>query len=229
MKKLVFIILIFTMFTFCSCSKVSEKNETIITPNIIASVIESNTKIQNLSDETIKALSVIVRTNLKNGYTFNNESYKEPSERIIKLAKQTDYEFLTDETNQNQYISFGQKNSKQTFWKQEIKKSEILKFLTNQKISIASLSRIEPEVNEQGETESLIVGGKKIKFETLKNEFNLKSNKISNIEILTNSVIITGLTECKEFDFNIIDAENESKKGADYKILIKNQLKNWYF
>ena len=84
-------------------------------------------------------------------------------------------------------------------------------------------------MNEQGETESLIVGGKKIKFETLKNEFNLKSNKISNIEILTNSVIITGLTECKEFDFNIIDAENESKKGADYKILIKNQLKNWYF
>ena len=229
MKKLVLIISIFTMFIFCGCTPTSEKPETIITPKIVASVIESNINTQNLSDETIKALSVIVRTNLKNGYNFKSESYSEPSERTIKLAKLTDYEFLTDDTNQNQYISFGQKNQKQTFWKKEIKKSDILKFLTSQKIGLASLSNIEPEINENGETESLVVGGKKIKFEILKNEFDLKSNKISNIETLSNSVIITGLMDCSEFDFNLLESENSSKKGDDYKNLIKKQLKNWYF
>lgn len=229
MKKLVFIISIFTMFVFCGCAPTSEKTETLITPKLVASVIESNTNTQNLSDETIKALSVIVRTNLKNGYNLTSESYSEPSERTIKLAKLTDYEFLTDDTNQNQYISFGQKNPKQTFWKKEIQKSDILKFLTSQKLSLASLSNIEPETNDNGETESLVVGGKKINFEILKNEFNLKSNKISNIENLSNSVIITGLMDCSEFDFNISESENLSKKGDDYKNLIKKQLKNWCF
>lgn len=218
MKKLFLMILVCFSFFAVSCEN---QNTQTLEPPSPAMLVETNFKTSELSDETLKALLVIYQTNIKNGFISINNEYSKPSSRIIELSNQVKNEYLSNK----ECIFVESKEPQFVLWTKDILKTDILKFLINKNISISSISNIKHQTNENGETESLSIGGKIIPFEEIKKQFNLKSNKINNIQINGNTVTITGKEENQKNIFNIKTAETQSKSGFSYKELLENQLK----
>lgn len=209
MKKFCLIFCVCLCFLFCTCCSYSDnKNETTAANNINEQVAEKVCEIQgyeNLDDEIIKALSVIIRTNIINQKISTNYTSNEIDEHILKLTKQTDGEIL-DRTDE---IIIKTKDD-ETFdtWQSEIKKSSLLEFLAKNDISLTNISSVEPIFDEDNNFESLKIGGKSLSYEELKEPFNLKSQKITNIENNLTNIIITGEYEKNNNIFDLEEAEN---------------------
>ena len=222
-----FILLPSICFFGCSNSKDSTTNSLESRTMFELEQIEN---IDSLSDETIKALSVIIRTNLQNE---NEESYsyKPSSNKILNLTKSTDGMVLSSDKNTLCEVSaitgISQPEEKTEYfsgnqtWEVEIKKSKILSFLKQNGIGLSNISSFEPIYDSSHLLTGIKLGGKTIPYETLKNEFGIKSNKITKIENSLTKIIIDG-----EYvgAFNIDEAEKLSAAGLKFDQILKNLL-----
>lgn len=264
MKKFCVTLLIFCLIIpLCSCAK---KNE-IPTVNSLEykteEELEKIDNINNFSDETIKALSVIVRTNLSkeidnNEYIVSANASDSNSSRISKLVSETKGQVLNQKENSekslsenetteyddnmkdlsidssinlktNKKISLYENKGDNHTWSKEIKKSELLKFLKKNNISLSSLSGLSITSDENGNVSRLSVGGKTFNFSDLAEEFELESTKITNIYKTKSSIIIEGEGNKKSNSFDISLAEQEAKNGKIYSEILKNQMKDYDF
>ena len=233
MKRL-FIFIILCCFIFTGCSKnttadvVAEKQADSTNIDLqVVKEIESLENVNDLSDETIKSLSIISRTNLMNETQKKiNENYTPKNKKIYELVKQTENQILIDENN-SQSENFKIENQKEETWIKEIKKGDILKFLNKNKIKLSSTSNIKPEKDEFGKTTKLNLNGKIVSFEKIMKEFNLPSNNIEYIENNLTNIKIYGKGQKNELVFNIFEAEKLSKQGFGYEKILKNSQNNF--
>lgn len=231
MKKL-FLFLCLICICFCGCSKNTSKEiiaETQVSKididKIVAGEISNLENVNEIDDETIKALSVVVRTNLQNE-NLNNYEFTENkiNENIYNLVSETSgktISLLNEEINSKIKIDYEPQEKQE--WSKEIKKADILKFLKNNKISLTSISNIKPENNETGKTTGLNMNGKFIPIETLISEFDLPSNEITHIENKLMSVKVYGKGDQKDMVFNISEAKKLAENGYSYDKILKNQ------
>lgn len=241
-KNLIFILCLF-MFVFAGCSKnndtsfvadkISDQSQTENqTTLLVLNELEKIENINNLDDETIKALSVISRTNiLNNNATFDNDLIIEKSsynERLINLINETEDEILSYENNDTKLDNILiETKTENNIWKKEIKKGDILKYLKENNISLANISETEYEINDEGFVENLIIGGKNISLKTLSKEFGLPSTKIINVENNLSSIIVYGQGKGNELNFNIEESISLAKNGQNYKKILKNRYNNF--
>lgn len=233
MKRL-FIFIILCCFIFTGCSKnttadvVAEKQADSTNIDLqVVKEIESLENVNDLSDETIKSLSIISRTNLMNETQKKiNENYTPKNKKIYELVKQTENQILIDENN-SQSENFKIENQKEETWIKEIKKGDILKFLNKNKIKLSSTSNIKPEKDEFGKTTKLNLNGKIVSFEKIMKEFNLPSNNIEYIENNLTNIKIYGKGQKNDQVFNIFEAEKLSKQGFGYEKILKNSQNNF--
>ncbi len=225
MKKVVcFLLIIITSLTLCSCSKNNVAAATVDTNKLVAARLEKLDNIKSFDDETIKALSVIIRTNILNG---NDEEIvlDDVDEKLYNLASQTNGETLSNNENSNNIEYY--LGDEKTNWKKEIKKTELLKFLSKNNISIANLSKLEINKNDDGTLNNLSIGGKNFSYEMLSSEFNFDSNNIYNISNNKHSIIVEGKGKHFEGKFDINKSKALSKKGSSYKDILKECLPNY--
>lgn len=238
MKKL-FLILICVCLCFCGCSKnnstvpTAEKQASATTNDVNLAVtkeIESQEGFEKFNDETIKALSIVVRTNLLNSKNteIQNDEYSPKSKHIYELVKQTNGLVLKSE-NDDEILNhiYIETNEVEQEWVKDIKKVEILKFLTQNNISLSSLSNIKPERDENGRTTSLNLNGKIIPFEDVMNEFEIPSNNIEKIENKKTSIKIHGKGVGTGENFDVFEAEKLAKEGFGYEKILKNGKNNF--
>lgn len=240
MKRLKYILIIcLVIVSFVGCSK----KDDIKTDNLEAMTIcelEQIENVSNLNDETIKALAVVIRTNLKDNVD-TNFAYIPNNKRIADLVYSTKGEIIQfDENNNyeedlaetsliiNDYILKDNKinysfNQNET-WTVKIKKYQILKYLNKHNINLSNISNIEPVYTDENSIESIKIGSKNITYNELAKEFGLKSNKIINIENNLSEIIITGLYDK---NFNIDKANDLANEGKTYDKILESILKTY--
>lgn len=219
MKKIYFLtLLIFCFGLFVACSKTGYEPTAQTVEHSVSQNLSNIEGIESFDDETIKALSVVVRTNIKNNNLKQDNSNNEINERILFLTKQTEGEILSNSDK----IEIENIDDNYT-WEKNIKKYELLKFLNKKNISLSNISNIEPSLDESGKLNSLNFGGKNIEFKELQEEFGLESNKITNIENNVSSITIYGKGKIQNSPyFNIKKAQNLSNEGKNYKELLNH-------
>lgn len=191
--------------------------------------IESIENIESFDNETIKALSVVVRTNIINSENYKNQTtfeYNPKSERIHSLVSSTSNEVLFNNESKIDTIYIDNNNDNKT-WVQEIKKVDILKYMKDNNISLSNISEIETETTEEGFVKNIVIGGKNIDIKKLMKYFQLKSNKITNIKNKKTSFIVEGVGEGNEFNFNINETQKLAKEGQNYKKILKNRYNSF--
>lgn len=224
MKKFISLFcLLLTVLVFSGCTKPQKFDNAQTLEHHVANNLENINNIQNVSDETIKALSVILRTNLmKNDNNFSNTSaknYNEVHNKIYDISSQTKGEVLLND-NKLADVEFSDNFSQS--WETEIKKSALLNFLNKNNISLSNIKTINPNFDQSGNLINIDIAGKKIDYNVLKQEFNLKSNKITNIDNNLTSLKIYGENTKPENCFYIEEAEDLAKKGSNYKELLNH-------
>lgn len=219
MKKIfLFVLSLFLIFSVSACSNVSEKKQD--SESEVLSLLSSTENIDNLHDETIKALSVICRTQVEGNCSMLKTKNKTTNPKRIKnLANQTKGEclILKDISPKNLFVFNGEKT-----WNIEIKKSKLLEFLNKKNISLANLTNISSDYDEEKNLKSITLGGKTLSFDDLKNEFGLISNKITKITPTLSSIIVEGEIQKIAGYFDITEAEDLAKSGKDYKQLLNH-------
>lgn len=216
LKSLMFLFLIIFSFSGCS-NQVTNNVSSNGLENMVMFELEQTEGVENLSDETIKALSVIYRTNhlIKNDY--NKYEYIPKSEHIKLLTKETKGEVLKQKNGEASSFS----NNSSIELSKEIKKSDILSFLKKKQIKLSNISNITPLFDENKNLISLSIGGKEISFAELEREFKLESNKITNIKTSLSSITIFYLPKnTVQFDEKSIDSQ--AKENKNYKQLLNH-------
>ncbi len=216
MKKLFcFYLLFLCCFIFCACSSNKQSASADSLDKYVASEIEKNYDVSSLDDETLKALSVVVRTKAKNKNVNIQKEYNISNKHILDIVNQTSGLVLKNyeepELTENQ-------ESKD--WCVSIKKYDLLKYLSENNISVSSISSIEPVFSDDKVVTGFIVGGKTILFEDLSNKFNIPSNNIKEISNNLTEIKIFGTTPNQEFNFE--KASQLSKNGMDFKEIINH-------
>lgn len=206
------------------------KNETIPTQAVtmeqcIAYEISNMVSPEDYDDEVIKALSVIIRTD----YVKNLETKPEKIEsekinsRVLELVTSTSGEVLFDGENLVS-VSFLEDEINDT-WTNEIKKADILRYMQNNGIYLSNISNINIIADEDGNLLSLNIAGKEIPYDSLSENFNLKSNKIKNIQEKTTSIVVTGQTEFDKNCFYLSKFKNSTQKNdKNYREILKNHF-----
>lgn len=210
------------LLCFSACSKQTVKIDNNININeIVATKLEEMDK--GYSDETLKALSVILRTNL----TINNSntSIATPKEKYLNISKTTRNQVLKNQNNNLIEISLSDNN--EYTWQKTIKKSKLLEFAFKNKINLTSISEVEPII-DNGKVVGLNIGKKYFEYETLSKEFGLESNTIESIESNKKEIIIKGKNKGFYNNFDIDKSEQLSNDNHNYKQILKtffNDLK----
>lgn len=215
--------LIITLIFFCGCQN---KQASIQADNVndmialeLASIEDSN----NLDTETLKTLSVAIRTNITN---FNESGIDENLKtkniessilnKMYNITNSTNGE--TIETDKKITIS---KSKPSKVWSKNISKSNILKFISKNNISISSIKNIREIKNDDGTLKSIIIGQKEIPYKTLEKEFDLNSNKITSIENQSSSITIIGEQDTSNI-FAIEEINNLAKSDKNYKQILSD-------
>lgn len=249
LKNFIFLLIIFSCICFAGCSK----KETIVENSVEAMTIcelEQLDGINEMSDETVKALAVIIRTNIKNE-DVGNFAYVPNNQRIAKLVSDTNGqtlevvessnsfsvnnpsspEFISTLSSENIKTNKTKVSSKIQYlkslesdtWEVKIKKYEILTYLKNNNISLSNISKLEPVYTNDGLLKSIKLADKEIPYETLEKEFGLKSNKITSIEKNLTNIVIKG-EYVNTFDINF--SERLSADGLTFDKILESTLKN---
>ena len=222
MKKYFIILLSILYIGLIGCSTTTQKLTTKTDINkMVAVQLEDIDK--NYSNETLKALSVILRTN----QIINNieTTEKTPSEKYLEIVNTTKNEILKDKNNNLVEISLN--NNSEYHWQKNIKKSKILEFALKNKINLTNISDIEP-VFENEKVKGINIGGKFFDYQMLITEFGLESNTIENIETTKSEVIIKGKNKGIFDNFDTCKSEQLSNDNHNYKDILKiffNDLK----
>ena len=213
MKKLFFMALCLFLFGFVACSNTHTKPISINELNKQIAIELENLD-NNYSDETLKALSVVLRTNL----TINKkQSSKTPTEKYLKVAESTNKKVLKNKNDNLVEISL--ENNNKYSWQKTIKKSKLLEFAFNNKINLTNLSKIEP-ILENEKVIGLNIGNKYFEYNLLAKEFGLESNIIENIEDNKKEIIISGKNKGFYSHFDIIKSEQLSNNNYNYEQIL---------
>ena len=232
MKNL-FIVFIFIIVTiFCGC-KTNTTNEPVAEKQVfenptdifIASEIENMENSSLFNNETIKALAVVIRTNLEmeNVDTSHNE-YSLKNEHIYNIVKETSNEIISFNEDNNKQLYIEQENDD---WVLEIKKFDILKFFKENNISLSSISNITLEKDDDGKTKNINLNGKIISFYDLAVYFNIPSNNIYKIENKISSIKLYGKGKGFYKLFNINESQKMANEGKNYEKILKNHYNNF--
>lgn len=222
MKKYFIILLSILYIGLIGCSTTTQKSTQKTDINkMVAVQLEDIDK--NYSNETLKALSVILRTN----QIINNieTTEKTPSEKYLEIVNTTKNEILKDKNNNLVEISLN--NNSEYHWQKNIKKSKILEFALKNKIKLTNISDFEP-VFENEKVKGINIGGKFFDYQMLITEFGLESNTIENIETTKSEVIIKGKNKGIFDNFDTCKSEQLSNDNHNYKDILKiffNDLK----
>ena len=218
-KSFIFIFIFCLFFNFCGCKKSNTETTSAINQKIASEICQIK-NYKELSPETIKALAVIFRTNIKNGDSPSALEYSLIDENILSLTRETDGEII-EEIDE---IIFLNTNNE---WFQEISKTKILEVFALKNEHISSLSNAQLKKDDTNRTTKLIISEKEIDEKELKDNLLLKSNRIDSVQVTSSSLIFhgKGLGFGENFDINL--AENLSKKGDSYEGIIK-YFKNSY-
>lgn len=213
MKKI--FCLIFSLFylIFSGCS--NKNNENASAYNLDLATIEEIENIENVDafdDETIKALSIVVRTKKKQQEKIS--SYTPKNKRLYNLVKETSNVVLKNKNN-TAVVNFETSD----IWEKHIKKYDILKYLSNKGISLANISDIETITDSNGKLTHIVIGGKTISFDELKTNFDIPTDNVIDFKINKSDVVLTGRFD--ENDFNLPKANTLSKQGKKYDEILK--------
>ena len=96
MKKFYIFALCFFVVFCCGC-KSNETASASALDLIVTQELEQIENIDTFDDETIKALSVVIRTKHKNLETKPKENYKPKNQKILKLVKMSKNDVLKNE------------------------------------------------------------------------------------------------------------------------------------
>lgn len=209
MKKYLMVVLSLIMMIFVGCGKL-EKQESVNVDDFVAQKLE---KIDNnYSDETLKAMSVIIRTNMiVDNETLNNKT--KPSEKYKNLTNTTSYKTLKDKNNNLIKTSF--ENSPDYTWQKNIKKSDVLEFALKNNISLTNISNVEP-VFENDKIKALKIGNKTFDYSELASQFGLESNNIEKITTNKTEIIVKGKNKGFVNSFDIKTSEQLSNNNHNY-------------
>ncbi|MBQ4541770.1 MAG: hypothetical protein IJA23_02840 [Clostridia bacterium] len=234
MKKIFIFIFCLSLFFLSGCSKKETNNQEAqnqaylsSVDKIISNEISSFDNSESFDEETIKTLSVILRTNFENNLSNKKELTKNNNDilnnDIYNIVRETSGEVLEDEEEPLTELYIEDDKTKNQEWCVLVKKSKILEMLKKNNISLSNLSNFEVVTNEEGYTEKIIIAGKEFDFYYLMKAFNLPSNK--NISIVNNltSIKITGIGIGKNENFNLETIKTLSNQGYDYKSIIKSK------
>lgn len=221
MKKLICILLTIFLVSLTACS--NNKQEVSNASNledIVSYELEQLDKEQNLDNETLKSLSVIIRTNHILNNDLDNQNLHS-STKYKTIANQTKNETLKINGNL-EFISISSNNYT---WKKIIQKDKLLTYAFNNNISLSNLTSIEPIYN-QNRVKIINIGGKEFDFKNLANEFDLESNKITNIQTNNKEIIIYGEDKGFNESFDVKKASTLSNEGKNYKEILENLYNN---
>ena len=213
MKRfIIFLFLTLFIFNFSACKTFSKSNYSF--NDYISDEISKIENIKNYSDETIKTLSIIYRTNLNNNYdskNINSDPY------IKKLVESTNNKTLKNKIT----LNINSNN-----WTEKINKSFILEFFNQNNFSLANISDIKIINDKNNNAQKISIAQRSLDFEKFKNHFNLPSN--NNIKITTNDsfFIISGYGKGFNFDIDILKIENLSKKGLTSDEILESLVIN---
>ena len=249
LKNFIFLLIIFSCISFAGCSKKDPIVENSVEAMTICE-LEQIDGINEMSDETVKALAVVIRTNIKSE-DIGNFAYVPNNQRIAKLVSDTNGQtlmiaessnyFNNDNISSPEFIStLSSENIKShqkrltskiqylkdldsDTWEVKIKKHEILTYLKNNNISLSNISKLEPVYTDDGLLKSIKLANKEIQYETLEKEFGLKSNKITSIEKNLTNIVIKG-EYVNTFDINF--SEHLSAEGFTFDKILESTLKN---
>lgn len=213
MKKFIILFVCFLSITsLISCKTLEKKTYSI--DELIAQEISSIENFENFSEETIKTLSIIYRTNL-DGQDLKLSTI--PNNDLLSIIKKTNMLTLDKKVNLNTY----EKN-----WSEAIDKYQLLEFFKSQNIKVANLSEIKIISDENGNAKKISISSKQFEFQTFANYFNLKSNK--NIKITNEKSIIKieGYGIGFDININIKDIQELSSKGLKYTEILDEITKN---
>ena len=221
MKKLFCLVLALFLITVTACSnnKQLEISNASNLEDAVAYELEQIDKENNLDNETLKSLSIIIRTNLTLSGDFDNKNYS-TSAKYIDLVNQTKNEILKINGNP-EFIDISSDNYT---WQKSIQKDKFLEYANNKNIALSNLSNIDPIYNDNI-VEKLSVANKEFEYNELSKEFGLESNQITKIETTDKYIIIYGINKGLNKKFNINQASNLSNEGKNYKEIIKNLYK----
>lgn len=198
---------------FCCCSNTkTEASASSQEDLLVLKELEQIENIYSFDDETVKALSIVIRTNNKNSNK-SIEEYSPKNEHIYNIVKSTSGKILTFK-NKPPVLNYNKNDD----WVVSIKKFDILKFMSSKNISLSNISEIEPRFDSNGLFLGLFVAEKFLSYEELKTEFKLPSNNIKNIKNEMSSVEIFG--NGYENNFDIEKADKLSKNGYNYESII---------
>lgn len=223
MKKnlsLFFIGLFIISLIFSGCTKTKNNIVASTMEDTVAYEISNISGVNELSDEQIKALSVVVRSKLSSDENLNKKliDSSKIDEWVQKLTKQTENEVIFNGSNLAE-VDYSEANVDEV-WHEEIKKSKILNYMMKKGINLSNVSDINYETNESGQLENIVVGGKTISYNELKQNFNLKSNKIVDVKNNVSSIELTGQNEYSE---NILYFNKlKEYKSENYREILNN-------
>lgn len=201
MKKLFLFISLF-MAAIClslaGCSKPTQPTMGKDSEHIVAEKI-CQMGASNLTDEMIKALSVVVRTNLlfegQNNFESQNstsdatsEAENATRERVFTLVGATKGEILTHENLPAEVHYSAEKKD----WSVKLKKWEILSALSRCGVMLSNISHAKLNRTDSGKVESVSIGGKTLTPQELSESLNLPSDIITSAKISGNSLVVTG-------------------------------------
>lgn len=215
MKKL-FIFSICVIFClFVGCGKLNKTSSPSLIETTVAAELEKLDN--NYSDETLKALSVIIRTNLHINNKLENQ-INNPSEKYSKIASSTKNKVL--KKDDGTLVELSLENSDNYKWQKSIKKSKLLEFALKNGISLTNIKNISPELKND-KVVGLKVGNKYFDYQTLANEFDLESNIIENITESKSEIFITGKQKGFFGSFDFKTAEKLSNNNQDFVSILK--------
>lgn len=215
MKKLFIFSFCLLFCLFVGCGEVNKTSSPNLIETSVASKLEKLDK--NYSDETLKALSIIIRTNLYIDNKLEN-STTNPSEKYTKIANSTKNKVL--KTNNNTLVELSLENNESYKWQKNIKKSKLLEFALKNGVSLTNVKNISPEL-ENDKVVGLKVGNKYFDYQTLANEFGLESNIIENISESKTEILITGKQKGFYGSFDFKTAEELSNNNQDFVSILK--------
>lgn len=221
MKKIFSIFVVLLIFLTSGCSKTTNVSNATNLEDVVAYELEQIDNSQNLDDETLKSLSVVIRTNTILNNDFQDKNYN-PSKKYKDIVNETKNQTLKINGNA-EFIDISTQDYE---WKKSIKKNKLLEFAYLNNISLSNLSNIEPIYKEE-KIEKLNIAGNSFDYKNLAENFYLESNDITNIETTNKEVVIYGKNKGfhNKFDYNI--SKNLSKQGKNYKEILNNLYPNF--
>lgn len=213
--------------SLCACSKNEPTTRAENLNHRVCEELSNLDGVENLNDETVKLLSVIIRTNISNNFatpqsSTNSKLSDAQKQKIESLVFYTSNLVLSNEGAEKQKIGYYFSENQNKPWKISIPKHKLLTFAAKHGISLANLSDISVLSDEDGRVTEIVLGGKTFDFETIKSEFNLPSDKITNISATKTAIEIEGCYCGFSNDLDINKIENLANQNKNFNEILND-------